>query len=59
MWFFFASRKPISYTAITVFAYNSLVSYDNLPPKKVRLNVQLYFQTVRYSYHVYLNARLI
>ncbi|CAH6864289.1 hypothetical protein VCHA50P417_330019 [Vibrio chagasii] len=52
MWFFFASRKPISYTAITVFAYNSLVSYDNLSPKKVRLNVQLYFQTVRYSYHV-------
>ncbi|CAK2854615.1 conserved hypothetical protein [Vibrio crassostreae] len=56
---FFCLKKTNPYKAITVFAYNSLVSYDNLTPKKVRLNVQLYFQTVRYSYHVYLNARLI
>ncbi|CAK2547072.1 hypothetical protein VCRA2133E348_20117 [Vibrio crassostreae] len=56
---FFYFKKTIPYKAITVFTYNSLVSYDNLSPKKVRLNVQLYFQTVRYSYHVYLNARLI
>ncbi|CAK3274702.1 conserved hypothetical protein [Vibrio crassostreae] len=56
---FFCLKKTILYIAIAVLAYNSLVSYDNLSPKKVRLNVQLYFQTVGYSYHVYLNARLI